>query len=786
MNKNPNTEHSSVEKNPEKSENTSATWGHALAIRITNIAKEKSLLLKRKVDAIFQDVRQRLSEPALTREETTLLSQYQKVAKHLPRNHLKDHPPLPSENWFNRREIRQFLASPNLPDLIEQGRAAAAAAEEARIKREAAEQALKEELEARDAADRVERLEAAISEIDKFYANTLNEVRITISQLRSIIPESAISQAGDLALHGSRSNMDKAWLNKEPDSFADLGGQMLYKAVRKGSASGAIEGSSFQRSLVSMTEPERAALRLADILHAVGAISSSDVTKARTPIVWNKGECLISIEGSYANSLRKREAAIQALKSLISTYFGEPATGTESIKARLAHIMKPDGEHPTVQRVLERYIVGGSRWMTPSETVPFLPNGASSMTALRLGQFADDGSEFLYDMNESLITIAAPGTGKSQGHVLRNLLYMAAPAVVLDVKGEMLHHSAKWRHESVGPVSTFAPATPATSISYNPLDFISENSETAWDEARKLADLLVVPTHQSGGDTYFEDRSRDVITTAILDVALSEQNEKRNMIAVLDRLYMSDDELIAEWCEHLASLEVPQLRRQASALRGMPSKQREGILDTARRQLEIWQSPAIERLTRSTNFSASSLRQQSGTLYLCVALEDIKKYASVLRVMIGQTLQVLCRAPVENNSQTVTFFLDELPRLGRMDVIEEALDIGRGFGVRLWMFCQNTGQLETAYPNAAGMIKSCAIRAYMNPDEQTAHQISQNLGTRETLLDAARRPLAEPSQLAGPDFRDKVIVFARSSHAAQLKKVFAYSDPVTKARMSND
>lgn len=749
------------------------------------MAKRLGGFLKQKAEEKFDDTRQRLNEPPLTPEEQALLSQYRDVARYLPFNHLADHPPLPAEGMLNRREIRLFLASPKVPEFITQGQAAYAAMEEARRKREAEEEAYRIEEEARDAANRARNLEAKISDIDKFYANTLNEVRISIAELRAVLPESAISQAGDLALEGSRSNMDKNWLNREPDNLADLGGKLLYKAVRKGSASDAIQGSYFQRALVSMTEPERAALRLADMLRAVGAISDEDILQARTPIVWNKGECLITIEGNYGGNLRKREAALQALKTLISTYFGEPATGTETIKAHLASIMEPDGEHPTIQRVLERYIVGGSRWMMPAESSRFLSKGNSSPTALRLGRFPDGGPEFLYDMNESLITVAAPGTGKSQGHVLRNLLYLEAPAVVLDVKGEMRDHSARWRAEAVGPVSIFAPTAPATSLHYNPLDFISTDVETAWDESRKLADLLVIPAQQKSGDSYFEERARDMITTAVLDVALSEEGPKRTMMSVLDRLYVSDDTLLAEWFEHLESLQISQLRRQASALKGMPSKQREGIFDSARRQLEIWQSTAIERLSTQTTFSSDKLRQENGTLYLCVTLEDIKKYASVLRVIIGQTVQQLCRTEAEANSRTVTFFLDELPRLGRMDVIEEALEVGRGFGVRLWMFCQNTGQLETAYPNAAGMMKSCAIRAYMNPDEQTAHQLSQNLGTRETLLDASRRPLAEASQLAGPDFGEKVIVFGRSSYAAKLDKVFAYADPVTKERMSS-
>jgi len=745
------------------------------------LAKRFGSFVKQKAEEKIDDTKQRMAEPPLSSDELSVIRRYKSVRHHLPYDHLAGHPALPEENMFNRREIRTFLASPKVPEFITTGEQAAAEVEAARI--EAEKQAELDRIEAveRDAVRRAKELAERAAKIDQFYANTLNEIVIKISDLQAVLPAGTLTQAGEVAFDGSRTNADRDWLNKHSGDTIDNIGKIVYKAATKGGGTNAVLGAHFQRSLVSMTEQERAALRLADILQAVGEVSAEDILKARTPIVWNRGECKVSIDGGYGNDLRKREATLSALKTLVSAYFGEPASGTETIKSTLGRIMAPGGSHPTIQRVLERYIVAGSRWMMPAESDAFLPKGPSP-TALRLGRFPDGGPEFLFDMNESLITVAAPGTGKSQGHVLRNLLYLEAPAVVLDIKGEMRDHSSAWRRQAVGPVHVFAPTQPATSLHYNPLDFIPNDLEVAWDEARKLADLLVIPT-QKGGDNYFEDRARDMITTAVLDVALSEEGDKRTMTSVLDRLYLSDDTQLMAWFEHLEGLGVSQLRRQASALKGMPSKQREGILDSARRQLEIWQSPAIERLTGDSTFTAGQLRQDNATLYLCVALDDIKKYASVLRVIIGQTVQQLTRSAPEAGSRTVTLFLDELPRLGRMDVIEEALDVGRGFGVRLWMFCQNTGQLETAYPNAAGMMKSCAIRAFMNPDEQTAHTLSQNLGTRETLLDASRRPLAEASQLAGPDFADKVIVFGRSSHAAQLDKVFAYADPITAERM---
>ena len=156
----------------------------------------------------------------------------------------------------------------------------------------------------------------------------------------------------------------------------------------------------------------------------------------------------------------------------------------------------------------------------------------------------------------------------------------------------------------------------------------------------------------------------------------------------------------------------------------------------------------------------------------------------MLRVLLGQTVATYCKGEAEAGAAPVTYFLDEMPRLGRMDVIEQALDVGRGYGVRLWMFCQNMGQLETAYPNARGMVGNCLARCYMNPEEDTAKWLSGHLGEREGLLDGAKHPLVQSYELTGEEFRDKVVVMLSGFDNASVLKTPAWADPVCVERMN--
>ena len=72
----------------------------------------------------------------------------------------------------------------------------------------------------------------------------------------------------------------------------------------------------------------------------------------------------------------------------------------------------------------------------------------------------------------------------------------------------------------------------------------------------------------------------------------------------------------------------------------------------------------------------------------------------------------------------------------------------------------------------------------MNPDEDSARHIAENLGTREGLLDGERKPLVEPHQLTGSEFANDIVVFSRGAPPARLEKFPAFADPVCRARIS--
>lgn len=238
------------------------------------------------------------------------------------------------------------------------------------------------------------------------------------------------------------------------------------------------------------------------------------------------------------------------------------------------------------------------------------------------------------------------------------------------------------------------------------------------------------------------------------------------MRGVLARVACTDKQLEA-WTAALARSPHRELVDHGKMLRELAPATRQALVNRLMRELAVWQTPPIADLVDRSDWTPADLRRRA-TLYLCVDRRDLDRYACVLRVIIGQTLATLRRDKGISPGTTVTFFLDELARLGPMGTVARAVDAGPGCGVRPWMFFANSTEMRTVYPNADGMIANCAAHCYVEPDEETAYEVGLRLGFVKSLFGTEERPMVYPADLAGPDFADKVIALVRNQAPARL------------------
>jgi type IV secretory pathway TraG/TraD family ATPase VirD4 len=159
------------------------------------------------------------------------------------------------------------------------------------------------------------------------------------------------------------------------------------------------------------------------------------------------------------------------------------------------------------------------------------------------------------------------------------------------------------------------------------------------------------------------------------------------------------------------------------------------------------------------------------TVFVVVPPEQISMYRSVVRVVLGMMLQGVMahRRYLEREAQNghssmpegqwpFLFLFDELPQLGYMRIVEDAISIARGANIRLWLLAQDLSQLRNVYPRWETLIANSRAQMFFRPNDLgTAQYISDLLGEHPDLW-GNRTPLAAPNELMGNSFRDDVIL----------------------------
>jgi len=351
-------------------------------------------------------------------------------------------------------------------------------------------------------------------------------------------------------------------------------------------------------------------------------------------------------------------------------------------------------------------------------------NGLLNSRGLIIGRKL--GRYLRFDRDGHLLTFAPTRSGKGVGCVIPNLLDHPGSVVVTDIKGENVAVTGRWR-KGVGPVHAIAPFdTSIMSARYNPLDFIRAGLPEDVDDAALIADLLVVP---HGQETFWDSEAQSFIAALLLYVVSELPYEKRNLHHVWS-LLMQDKDCLDQLIREMRASEHDAVRRAGDAFTQKEDRERSAVLSTAQTHMKIWKSRLLAQATEKSDFQLEDLKRSIMSLYIVIPPELLEVYRPFVRLMVGLSVSAMTRVR-HRPKHRVLFLLDEVASLGRMAPIETGIAYLAGYGVSIWLFFQDLGQLQSTYPKWRSMIANCNVRqAFSVADVQTARELSAMMGNR--------------------------------------------------------
>lgn len=369
-------------------------------------------------------------------------------------------------------------------------------------------------------------------------------------------------------------------------------------------------------------------------------------------------------------------------------------------------------------------IHGSARWSNVSDLKAAGLLRQASGRSITLG--AADGRPVSWDGESHLLTVAPTRTGKSTMQIIPALLTYEGSAVVMDPKGELYRHTARWRAENVGPVHVINPFgiadIPATSA-FNPLDAVTDSQS-----ALELAEILYPRTHDDR-QQFFENEAVAILTAVLEFTARFAPEPHRNLGTIRDTVLAQDEKLTGLIKAMTNEVMPPSVRNPALNFQtktrdtGQPR-----VLDSLNTHLRIWDNEGLRKATARTDFNFKELKDKPATVYLVLPFEKITPFSTFVRMLFATALDAML-ANTRVPEIPVLFVLDEFLALDRDDRFVNALRTHASAGVRLWFFLQDLPTLEQKYPTTWKSFLQAEVKSFFGTDDPyTADLVSRYLG----------------------------------------------------------
>lgn len=322
-----------------------------------------------------------------------------------------------------------------------------------------------------------------------------------------------------------------------------------------------------------------------------------------------------------------------------------------------------------------------------------------------------------------VLLVAGSRAGKGVSLVIPNLLLYEGSVLAIDPKGELARATSKQRRK-LGEVVILDPFNTTQApdrAKFNPLAEIDPDSETAVDDAARLAEALII--EEGGGDKHWINGARELVKGFILFALRQKDPALRTLVTVRNFFHVAsapDDaqpDLIDGDGEGKGkrSKTIPGYRRvlramakQGDAFGGLVAaigssydtkdeRELAGLVSTADVQLAFLDSPPLRKCLSQSTFRLADLKTKTTTVFMCLPAGRMATHAKWLRAIIDLALVMCENVPHRRGRPPLLFVLDEFPVLGHMRSIESAAGQIAGFGVKLFTIVQDLTQLQRFY-----------------------------------------------------------------------------------------
>lgn len=331
----------------------------------------------------------------------------------------------------------------------------------------------------------------------------------------------------------------------------------------------------------------------------------------------------------------------------------------------------------------------------------------------------------------STLVVAPPGSGKTAGMIIPNLLTVPNSCVITDIKGELYQKTAGYRQKYLGnEIQLFSPFSWDNTLFFNPFDN-SLVKDLEYLHIKKLAEQIAntIFVGEKG-----KENDHWIVSAKTMFVFFAEyfmQKDKHATFAQLAQAPKADyfeylDEKFGEeamkeideddpdaererdydvdtfkiWLKQTSFDESldESTRNQARAYLTAADNEFASIKSTYDTFMKVFSNPQVASATNKMSFTFEDLREKRISMYVVVQTEDIDILAPLIRIFM-ETLfkKIMSGTECSDPAKFIYWFGDEFVRMGKMPFVLEAPALCRSYGLLPVFVTQSHEQTKKYY-----------------------------------------------------------------------------------------
>ncbi|HDX6250487.1 TPA: type IV secretory system conjugative DNA transfer family protein [Campylobacter fetus subsp. venerealis] len=331
----------------------------------------------------------------------------------------------------------------------------------------------------------------------------------------------------------------------------------------------------------------------------------------------------------------------------------------------------------------------------------------------------------------STLVVAPPGSGKTAGMIIPNLLSVPNSCLVLDIKGELYEKTAGYREKYFNnEIQLFSPFSWDNTLFFNPFDN-SLIKDMQYLHIKKLAEQIAstIFVGEKG-----QENDHWIVSAKTMFVFFAEyfmQKNKHTTLAELAQAPKADyfdylDEKFGEeamkeideddptkererdydvdtfkiWLKQTSFDESidETTRNQARAYSKAAENEFASIKSTYDTFMKVFSNPQVASATSKMSFAFEDLREKRLSMYVVVQTEDMEILAPLIRIFIETLFKKLMSGQENKDPDKFIYcYLDEFVRFGKMPFLLEAPALCRSYGLLPVFVTQSYEQIKKYY-----------------------------------------------------------------------------------------